>query len=157
MPSLFEFGSKLESCFSMVYDYAPAHPSYGVSRSCSDASNETRPTGRTNISIHHTQCHANALVLLGRPPQAKTITCKPHNDRGSGRRSHPATRIYAPSGARLPNSQICNSSTVCVLRFLPTTVDRRWWKRREGGVDAPRSIALNKQCATMIRVENCTM
>jgi hypothetical protein len=42
---------------------------------------------------------------------------------GSGRRSHPATCTYAPSGAQLPISHICNSSTVHAPRFdlLPTT------------------------------------
>ena len=44
----------------------------------------------------------------------------PHHGQGAGRRSHPATRTYAPSGAQLPISHICNSSTVHVPRFSPS-------------------------------------
>ena len=50
-------------------------------------------------------------------PRCEQLRERSHLTGVQGRRSQPATRTYAPSGARLPILQICNSSTVQVPRF----------------------------------------
>src|SRR5258708_7625285 len=66
-------------------------------------------------------------LLLGHDSKFRTVytvqiraRCLKECRHMRGRRSHPGTRRYVPSGAQLPISQICNSSTVHTPKsFVP--------------------------------------